>query len=90
VYEEGPLFLLDRADSLGESTQFDETALAYSLESPLMLESLGLLHYWVGGFLDASADRWLRLDTLEGSHAHPLTHPLTRLGVSDSKTQASC
>ena len=63
-WPEGPIFLLDR--ETGESTQLDETALAYTVvPRGLPVESLGLLHYRVAPYGIENADRWVRLDTLE-------------------------
>jgi hypothetical protein len=65
LWPEGPIFLLDRQS--GQATKIDETALAYAPNTygRLELEPLGVVHYRVGALNDATADRWLRLDTLE-------------------------
>jgi hypothetical protein len=76
-WPEGPIFLTDRES--GETTHVADTALAYTFE-PMMLESLGLIHYRVGVTGPAPADFWLRLDTLE---SYEVPGALQPLGIID-------
>lgn len=62
-WPQGPTFVLDRES--GDITEFAETALAFTVPSTMRLEPLGLLHYRAGYWGDDSADRWIRLPSLD-------------------------
>jgi hypothetical protein len=79
---EGPLFLLEHETEA--SVQIAETSLMYSMTSahPLVLESLGLLHYR-DGFGNAATSHYLELATLGSSSVGGYLQP-TRV-IDDSR-----
>jgi hypothetical protein len=77
-WPEGPIFVLDR--ETGESAQLEDSALAYNLHDSMVAADLGLLYYRTGGWGDASAGRWVRLDTFE---SFEVPAPITPTRVID-------